>query len=199
MSHPNRASPRKIYSNPDDCIHPVNGLELVLVLVRNAIHSGGEFWGPDATHKSRATYSVALIRWRNEPRLAWRFDGEKNHPLGWPSSSGYPAWAIPPRPLQMGLMEHVPLELHAQVLEVFRGSPYSVKWFRLGENGLLKTAKAPTFGAAIALLPSGPEGWERYLIEKNGHFVERGDPHGPRGRPSPDGEPIDVETGEPVA
>lgn len=63
--------------------------------------------------------------------------------------------------------------------------PYTVTWFKLGENGELGSKDAPSFEDALALIPSGPNGWERYRIMKGDLFIERGDDFGPRGAPSP--------------
>jgi hypothetical protein len=63
--------------------------------------------------------------------------------------------------------------------------PFTVTWFNLGENGEMGSRNAPTFTAALELLNQGPPGWERYRIMQSDLFIERGDPHGPRGAPSP--------------
>jgi hypothetical protein len=57
---------------------------------------------------------------------------------------------------------------------------YLVTWFRLGENRALASRQVETIAEARALLPDGPAGWQRYLIERC-QFIERGDAFGPRG------------------
>ena len=62
---------------------------------------------------------------------------------------------------------------------------YEITWWTdMGDDRTKVTAKANSFDEALEILPHGPKGWERYLIEQGKRFVERGDPFGPRGVPA---------------
>jgi hypothetical protein len=61
---------------------------------------------------------------------------------------------------------------------------YKVTWFRLGINGELQSVLVDTFDEALAIIPHGPSGWQRYRIMQGNKFIERGDMFGPRGMPA---------------
>lgn len=88
-------------------------------------------------------------------------------------------------PVPVLVLPTMPEEIPSGPGTEITATPYTVTWFQLGENGELRSETAPTFEAALALLPSGPRGWERYRIMQGDLFIERGDPFGPRGAPSP--------------
>jgi hypothetical protein len=58
---------------------------------------------------------------------------------------------------------------------------FKITWFHQIDKELGICAEAGTIQEMRELIPLGPPGWKRYLIEKNGEFVERGDPFGQRG------------------
>ena len=107
---------------PEDCVFPQDAMNGTspFILVRKA-PNGDESWD-GVSPPNRATYSIALVTWKDEPRLAVRFDGDEEHPNGVPSSNSWPSWFIMPRPLQALLLPAIPLEFHALVLNAFSGS-----------------------------------------------------------------------------
>jgi hypothetical protein len=105
--------PRPVVWEPEECLFPQGRLELIQVLVRKTPDQ------PQLVESARATFSIALVKWDGEVRLAFRYDGDEEHPNGWPSSNSYPSWDILPRPMQALLMPMIPLMYHAMVLEFF--------------------------------------------------------------------------------
>jgi len=64
-------------------------------------------------------------------------------------------------------------------------TPYKITWWTdMGDDATKVSRDVDTFADALALVPHGPRGWERYLITQGKRFVERGDPYGPRGAPA---------------
>jgi hypothetical protein len=62
---------------------------------------------------------------------------------------------------------------------------YRVTWWKdMTDNRTRIIARVPTLASALAIIPHGPEGWQRYLIEQGKRVVERGDQFGPRGAPA---------------
>lgn len=62
---------------------------------------------------------------------------------------------------------------------------YRVTWWKdMADNRTRIFACVPTFAGALAILPHGPDGWQRYLIERGKRVIERGDQFGPRGAPA---------------
>ena len=66
--------------NPQDVQSPKRHLVLVSVLV----------------NEGEGLYSVALIRWDGQPRLAMRWNGAADNPIGNPQSRGLPTWFVIP-------------------------------------------------------------------------------------------------------
>jgi hypothetical protein len=64
-------------------------------------------------------------------------------------------------------------------------TPYTITWWTdMSDPSTEAKTQTDTFEQALAILPYGPDGWERYLITRGKRFVERGDPVGPRGAPA---------------
>jgi len=122
INHPNRSRPeRPPVFEPEDCIYPQGALGgSPFILVRKA-PNGDESWDGKEP-PARATYSIALVYWKDEARLAVRFDGDEDHPNGVPSSNSWPSWFIMPRPLQALLMPAIPMQYHAMVLNALSGT-----------------------------------------------------------------------------
>jgi len=112
--------PRPRVWEPEDCVFPRGRLEVIQVLARKIPQGGNpEVW-EQGDHPARLTFTIALVRWDGEARLAFRYDGYGDHPLGWPSSNSYPSWDILPRPMQPLLLPMIPLEYHQLVQDHFR-------------------------------------------------------------------------------
>lgn len=105
---------------PEDCLFPQARIRILKILIRKE-PQGSESWD-GISPTERLTYTLALIQWDGEARLAWRYDGGPGHPVGWPSSSGYPSWAIIPRPDQPLYMPRIPIEYHQMVLDAFQAN-----------------------------------------------------------------------------
>ena len=112
--------PRPRIWEPEDCVFPQDRLTLIQVLARKVPQGGmPEAWAT-GERPIRLTFTIALVRWDGETRLAYRYDGDENHPNGWPSSNSYPSWDILPRPLQPLMMPAIPMEFHQLVQDHFR-------------------------------------------------------------------------------
>jgi hypothetical protein len=59
---------------------------------------------------------------------------------------------------------------------------FKVVWYYFDPNNETTTASArvDTLEEALALVPLGPVGWQRYRITQGKRFIERGDQFGPR-------------------
>jgi len=106
---------------PEDCVFPQDRLVVLQILLRK-MPNGSESWD-GVSRPTRISYSVALVLWDGEPRLAYRYDGDEEHPNGWPSSNSYPSWDIVPRSWESLLMPIIPIKYHAQIFEEFRQKP----------------------------------------------------------------------------
>ena len=77
--------------NPEDVQSPKRLLVVVSVIANT---------GEDG-------YSVALIRWNGEPRLAMRWNGSGDeNDLGNPQLRGYPAWFVIPDEFRESILEN---------------------------------------------------------------------------------------------
>ncbi len=112
--------PRPNIWEPEDCLFPRDRLQMIKILLRKA-PQGAEVWNT-SEQPTQLTYSIALVRWDGEVRLAFRYDGDAGHPNGWPSSNSYPSWDILPRPMQQLLLPVIPLQYHQLVLDMFRSN-----------------------------------------------------------------------------
>jgi hypothetical protein len=108
---PNNTEDRHVYRDPSECVFPAKHLsEILKVLIRNAPV-------PPASHSSRRSYSLALLRWNGEARLGYRYDGTEEQPLGWPHVQSHkPGWDILPQPFEPLFMPLIPIKYHALVL-----------------------------------------------------------------------------------
>jgi len=66
--------------DPQDVQSPKRHLALVSVLVNSGLDG----------------YSVALVRWDGAPKLAMRWNGTDENPIGNPQSRGLPTWFVVP-------------------------------------------------------------------------------------------------------
>jgi hypothetical protein len=81
--------------NPEDVQSPKRNLVLVSVIVNKA-----------PSINSEGGYSVALIRWDGEPRLAIRWNSTADSPIGNPQSRGLPTWFVIPDELRDSVLEN---------------------------------------------------------------------------------------------
>ena len=148
---------------PEDCVFPQDAMNGTppFILVRKA-PNGDESWD-GVSPPNRATYSIALVTWKDEPRLAVRFDGDEEHPNGVPSSNSWPSWFILPRPLQALLLLNGRLvndeAAHFARRVVELAGPDPAAQIRVAyELALTRPATVEEIQQALDFLKSVPEG-----------------------------------------
>jgi hypothetical protein len=82
--------------NPHDVHSPKRNLVLVSVIFNTA----------SSINNPEGGYSVALIRWDGEPRLAMRWNGTTDNPIGNPQSRGLPTWFVMPDEFRDSVLEN---------------------------------------------------------------------------------------------
>ena len=69
--------------------------------------------------KGPGEYSVALGKWDNEPRIAMRWNGTEESPIGNPQSRGLPTWFMVPGNYQDGILDQISKDMMSFVNKFF--------------------------------------------------------------------------------
>ncbi|MFD2265403.1 hypothetical protein ACFSM5_21045 [Lacibacterium aquatile] len=117
------------YISPDLVISPKDSWTLVQVLLDRG--------------EDQAAYALGL--WKDRPRIAFRWNGNNDSPIGNPQSRGLPTWTMLDEHLHLGVLQLLPLEKQA-----FAAS-------------FLGITEAPSVELKVRKHPSG----RFYLLEKS--------------------------------